>query len=281
MKKSLRLTVLVGSILQITLALSGCGGGASTTATPSPTPTPTTPATTNTSFAFLQLDGSANPVLADAYLMNINTGVATKLNSQSAAYNGIRLSPDGTKAVFTAKDSGGYSQIFVAEIANFNNPIQLTSDDTKVHQAPAFSPDGTMIVSAVFDSLSDTWGIKTLPVDGGAETIVITAGPGVAGAGIAGVASPVFTPDGTKIVFSLDAYGGSYPVGVGNCDSISIVNFNGIGLTQLSNPSCNGDIDISPAISPDGTKGHLYARICRAWYDRPLHPEHLPDRCRG
>ena len=169
--------------------------------------------------------------------MDASTGGIAKLNSQSAAYNGVQLSPDGTKVVFTAFDSAGRSQIFVAALSDFNNPIQLTSNDTEDHFSATFSPDGNTITSSVFDSSSFST-ISTLPAAGGTEAVLTNPSSLAA-------LTPVFTPDGKKIVF-----------GVTNIDGgLYVMNLDGSGLTQLTNLNSNpNEEDYFPSVSPDGTK---------------------------
>ena len=237
LKRRLRALFLPASALLVSLLLSNCGGGATTGTATTPVSTPT-PTPTSSSFAYLQnndpkvgyplIDRAApthssalllraslqlrahnpRPPLSsavniatgtvDAYVMDVATAGITKINSQSGAYHGVQLSPDGTKVVFTADDSAGYSQVFIAALGNFDNPIQLTSNETVDHFLATFSPDGNTITSSVFNALADPgylWAISTLPAAGGAETMI--ANPAI----LEAMAS-AFTPDGKKIVFA-------------------------------------------------------------------------------
>jgi Tol biopolymer transport system component len=167
-----------------------------------------------------------------------NSSTVTKLNSRSGEYNGIQLSPDKTRVVFTADDITGYSQIFVAVVGNFDNPTQLTSNQTVDHFLATFSPDGNTILSSVFNRSADLWTISMLPaVAGGTETVITnpsTLQP-----------TPSFTPDGRKIVFA----------GVGIDGGLFIMNLDGSGRTQLTNLNSNvNQEDFFPSVSPDGTK---------------------------
>jgi Tol biopolymer transport system component len=176
----------------------------------------------------------------DAYVIDTSTGAIAKLNSQSGQYNGIQLSPDGTKVLFTASDSAEYSQIFLADIGNFNNPTQLTSNDTEDHFVATFSPDGNTITSSVFNALADKypWAISTLPAAGGAETVITN--PSTLEA-----LTSAFTPDGKKIIFA----------NTGRAAGLYIANLDGSGLTPLTNLNANPDEeDQYPSVSPDGTK---------------------------
>jgi Tol biopolymer transport system component len=180
----------------------------------------------------------------DAYLLDIDTGTVAALSTQSAAYTGIQLSPDGTKVVFTANDSAGYSQIFVADVNDFNNPRQLTSDDPYGHFLATFSPDGNTIgatrwnYSNPVSPTSPASSLITVPTAGG--TVTAVPAPALAEAWIGG-----FTPDGKKII--LTGFGGSY-VNAG----VYSMNLDGSGLTRLTNLQQETMWDSAASVSPDG-----------------------------
>jgi len=183
----------------------------------------------------------------DAYLMDSRTGAVAKLNSQSGLYNGIQLSPDGSKVAFTAFDSAGYSQVFVATISNFDNPTQLTLSDTADRVCPKFSPDGATIISSVLSqdvNSNLTLAVGMVPVAGGSETLI-------APSGLLPI-SPVFTPDGKKIIFTA-AGGSSVNSTYSGFISIFSMNLDGSGVTQLSGVT-GTYADILPSVSPDGSK---------------------------
>ncbi len=173
----------------------------------------------------------------DAYLVNASTGTQTKLNSLSGEYNDISLSLDGTHVVFTANDSAGYSQIFVAAVDNFGSPTQLTSDDTKDHLNARFSLDGVAILSTVDDN--GALSLSMIATAGATESIINPPG-------LAKCWSPSLTLDGTRLVFE-----GQVNDNVNS--AIYSININGAGLTQLTNPS-GSYWDWRVSLSPDGTK---------------------------
>jgi len=179
----------------------------------------------------------------DAYLAYDYAGTTTKLNSASAAYNGIQLSADGTKVVFTADDSAGYSQVFVASVNDFDNPTQLTSSETEDHYNAKLSPDGTMIISS--EQYVGPWYsgvvwyyLSMISTASGAETLIIPPPT------IVFPASPILTPDGTKLIVSGQSNSGEF--------AIYSVNVDGTGLTQLSYPNERQN-DFAPSLSPDGS----------------------------
>jgi Tol biopolymer transport system component len=248
------------TVVLVALTLSSCGGGSPVKSI----------APVNTSFAFLQINGSSGSAAAirstvgndfrvpgrlnpsaptartpisstvniatgvvDAYLMDINTGIQTKLNSQSADYTGIQLSSDGTKVVFTANDSAGYSQIFVADVTGFDNPTQLTSDNPNGHYLPTFSSDGSTIAASKWIYAARNSSLITVPTAGGPITeILIPFSIGDAWPG-------AFTPDGKSLVFE------------GGSGSIYLTNLDGSGLTRLTIEG-GSYWDVGPSVSPDG-----------------------------
>lgn len=263
MKPLLRLSTPFGSALLIALAISGCGGGSGASSSV-PTPIPTT-----ATFAYLQdtTTGSYPGVPAysqasamrkasthvamprisalvnivagtqDAYLVNAATASRTKLNSVSGDYRDIDLSLDGTKVVFTAWDSAGYSQIFVADVSNFNNPSQLTSNDTLDHFNARFSLDGATVLSTI--DQNQALSLSMIPTAGGTETVIRPSG-------LLKCWSPSLTLDHTTLVFE-----GQESSNVNA--AIYSINVDGSSLTRLTNPS-GSYWDWRVSLSPDGTK---------------------------
>jgi Tol biopolymer transport system component len=173
----------------------------------------------------------------DAYLVNAATASQTKLNSVSSWYRDIDLSPDGKTVVFTARDSAGYSQIFVANVSSFDSPLQLTADDTRDHYNARFSPDGATILSTIDQNSAVS--LSIIPAAGGTETAIVPPG-------LLKSWSPSLTPDGTKLIFEGQANSNVNA-------AIYSINVNGSGLTQLTNLS-GGYWDWRVSLSPDGTQ---------------------------
>ncbi len=260
MRKAFLIVLLLGSLLVLTFAVTGCESTGVTT-----------PTATN-QFAFLRYTGGTfgaqfaargeqlqaaraahrsavrsnvapavvdiNPGPIDVYLTS-NTGAPgseTKVTTDaSGAYHSARLSYDGKKAVFAADitdANGTYSQVFLVDMSNTQaDPVQVTTDK-EWHYDAELSRDGSKILFLYWDSNLFTYQMGIVPSSGGTETKF-------AGLADMAVLGPTFTPDGNKIVFE-------------NCneDNLYIINADGTGLTQLTD---TGD-DRNPSVSPDGTK---------------------------
>ena len=163
------------------------------------------------------------------YVMDTLTGTPVKLTSGPQAFENVLLSADGTKLVATA-DDGTYVQVYVAD-SKLQTITQLTSD-ASYHYDASISADGTKVA---YDDGNGK--IYTIPATGGTATAVPT--PSLEEAW-----SPVFTPDGKKIVFT--GWSGS-----ADTSFIYSMNLDGTGLTQLS----KGTVwDGMPSVSADGTK---------------------------
>ena len=258
MKKALRSSLLAASALLISFGLSSCGSG-------NPTPF----AGSTTSFAYLQessVSATKVPAVAgrahelnprrarvhearprisnmgtginlgagniDLYVMDSATGATTKLNPTSAAFMSAKLSVDGTKLVFSAEDTSGYLQVFVADakLQTITQLTGLTPADESDHANAAFSADGKTVV---FDTMNGGQ-IYTIPATGGTPTLIATQVFGV---------FPIFTPNGKSIVFEGDST---------SSDTYAIfsVNLDGSALTQLTLPTLG---DFLPSVSPDGS----------------------------
>ncbi|MEO6334890.1 MAG: winged helix-turn-helix domain-containing protein [Pyrinomonadaceae bacterium] len=140
-------------------------------------------------------------------------------------------SPDGTKILFSS-DGEGSDDIFVTSAEVFH-PRQLLSDNDKNLGFPSYSPDGKQIVYQV--ETKDKGGeIRTFNLETREGSLVLaTVDPHI---------SPIFTPDGSRIIFHNR---------VGSSMEICAVKTDGTDLVNLTNDPSK---DVDPAVSPDGTK---------------------------
>lgn len=240
--------ILLAWVLPITLGLLSCASGPDSATSTSGS------GSYATTFAYLQ--GSYNPPpgpripnlsvdiasgAVDLYVMDTSTGISTQINPQSAAFQNVQLSADGSKLLFTAVNSEGCTEIYTAD-RKFQTLTQITQysvgSPCNDHREAALSTDGTEIT---FAYAGPNASISTIPAVGG----MITQIPGVPGNVLGAVLDPVFTPDGKSVVFR------GYPIG-SIASRIYIVNVDGTGLAQLSSGS-DGGSDSYPAVSPDGT----------------------------
>jgi Tol biopolymer transport system component len=280
MKKTFRMNLLIGAAALSALALTGCSSGRNQTNLVAYLQSTAAPVTPGVAKALVHAPGSKAPQKGgapavatvnipagtfDAWIVDASAATPKpfKLSSTPGLYTGIQLSKNGTAVVFTAFDNNaancdtlrglGCSQVFVASVLDFGNPIQLTNSTTEDHFAARFSPDGTIVTSSVFDNDAFVSELSTIPITStmpftfGAETLI--APP----ATLAGLFYPSLTPDNRKIVFEGES------VTEGTNAAIYIMNLDGTGLTQLTNPD-NAFWDWHPSLSEDG-KTLLFTRI--------------------
>ena len=265
MKKTLRFNLLIGAAALTALALTGCGGSSSQTNLVAYLQVNTPPVSTDAKAQvhtpvgqsqFLSL--KARPHVAgipaistvdiqagtlDAWVVDASTATPKpfKLSSTPGEYEGIQLSRDGTVAVFTADDVLGYTQIFVAYIADFGNPIQVTTSESMDHYQAKFSPDETMITSSVYDYNTDAAELSIIPIT--ANPVVIGTEKLIVPAGLEYAWTPSLTPGNTKVVFQGTVADAT--------SAIYIMNVDGSGLIQLTNPT-NTTWDWEPNLTVDG-----------------------------
>ena len=204
--------ILVAWVLLTTLGLLNCGSGSHSVTSGS--------GSYPTTFAYLQgsytgVPGPRIPNLTvdlgsgalDLYVMDASTGISTKVNPQSAEFGSVQLSADGSKLLFTARDSEACTEIYMAD-AKFQTLTQLTQyfvgSPCFDHSEAALSSDGTMIA---FAYAGPNASVSTIPAVGGTITPILY--PGVPGSVVDVAIDPVFTPDGKNIVFR------GYPLGSG------------------------------------------------------------------
>jgi WD40-like Beta Propeller Repeat len=98
---------------------------------------------------------------------------------------------------------------------------------------PSFSPDSRRIVFTSNRANSSNWDIYSMNVNGtGLVRLTSTAGLDT---------EPVFSPDGSKIAFATERYGGDL--------ELAVMGANGSGVQRLTNNTLH---DIEPAWRPDG-----------------------------
>ena len=162
-----------------------------------------------------------------------------------AGTEGPHWLPDG-RILFDSNRAGGPDDwhLFVVE-ASGGEPEQLTTDPDRIEFYGAASPDGSMLAHGAALATGDPAepfidaGIFLRDLVDGNERQLIKPPEGTFDEW------PHFSPDGTKVAFSR-GLGGEPGSALG---SIYVVNVDGTGLQQVTDPALNA---IRPRWSPDG-----------------------------
>jgi Tol biopolymer transport system component/imidazolonepropionase-like amidohydrolase len=162
---------------------------------------------------WMSLDVSPNghtiafDLLGDIYLLPIDGGQATAIESGLAWSMQPRFSPDGSEIAYTS-DAGGGDNIWIMG-ADGSDPRQLTKEDFRLLNNPYWSPDGAYV--AVRKHFTTTRSLGTGEIwiyhrNGGGGVAVIEK-PDEEHQKELG--EPAFSPDGRYIYFSVDSTSGS------------------------------------------------------------------------
>lgn len=153
------------------------------------------------------------------------------------------LSPNGRQIAYAWKKEGGEFDIYI-KLIDLGEPVRLTSNSGH-NVSPSWSPDGERI--AFLRATPSQTEIIVMPALGGSERVIFQFEGGFDqwqsyGPKNWGKSGPVWTKDG-KAVIVCDAWTDV------NCGLIR-VDLNG-ARTRLTSPD-RGELDFSPAVSPDG-----------------------------
>jgi PGF-pre-PGF domain-containing protein len=159
------------------------------------------------------------------------------------ANQNIAVSPDESKIVYNRYSTADPTDIYILDLNQNNSRYKLAngsiSQQTQAGQPQVWSPDGSKIVYCSYEYRnndgieSGNYCIYSIKVDGTEKTQLTFDSYS---------SSPVFSPDGSKIVFVSDI--------TGNKD-IWVMDADGENKEQFTTDSAR---DYSPEWSPDGTK---------------------------
>ncbi len=176
----------------------------------------------------------------EIYTMNPDGTGRVRLTTNTYNESTPIFSPDGTKIMYTSNASGN-SEIYLMDSDGSGPATNLTNNPSADHSG-AFSRDGTKI-TFISERDAAQWlaEVYIMNADGSGQTRVTTHGY----SGNRYSDAPEFSPDGSKIVYSMA------PVGSSQLGKIHLINIDG------TEPEVVGDLaseaNTSPTFNEDGS----------------------------
>jgi imidazolonepropionase-like amidohydrolase/Tol biopolymer transport system component len=145
-------------------------------------------------------------LLGDIYVIPMEGGEARQLTEGMAWNMQPRYSPDGRWIAFTS-DRGGGDNVWVME-RDGSNPTQVTSENFRLLNGPAWAPDSDYIVARKHFTSARSLGAGEMWLyhrEGGTSGLQLTERPNDQ----QDVNEPAFSPDGRYLYYSQDVTGGT------------------------------------------------------------------------
>jgi Ca2+-binding RTX toxin-like protein/Tol biopolymer transport system component len=151
---------------------------------------------------FFAIDLSGPPG-GGLYVRDMATGLVTAIDlGGRSSVDEARFSSDGTKIVFSSSEVPRHTSVAIKDLSS--GAVTLVADESLT---PSFSPNGTKVVFASWTDFGSGYNgyaqIYIRELGTGLITQVSTSAAGVTGDREA--RNPVFSPDGTKLLFESDA----------------------------------------------------------------------------
>ncbi len=189
-------------------------------------------------------DATGDPQI---YVMNNDGSNVLKITNISVSgYNnngyGFSWSPDGGRILYAH-----YDKLYRVDINGSNLQIIATAPANRNFRECSWSPKGDKIVCSTVGVNPFDNEIMLMNADGSNQSVLINNPAGT-------VSAPVFSIDGTKILFTQDISGYEDQSGRQLNSHIFSMKITNSDTTDLSKSKIDGTNDLFPRFSPDGSK---------------------------
>jgi imidazolonepropionase-like amidohydrolase/Tol biopolymer transport system component len=192
-------------------------------------------------------------LLGDIYTMPISGGTPKRIADGLAWDVHPRFSPDGTRIAFTS-DRGGGDNIWVMN-ADGSDKRQVTKEDFRLLNQPAWSPDGRFIAAKKHFTTGRSLGTGEIWLyhvsGGGGVQVVERANEALQKE----LGEPVFAPDGSAIYYTRNTTGGNiFEYAQDSQSGIFAIERHDLATGEVTTAVSGYGGAVRPAPSPDGTE---------------------------
>ncbi|OBV10922.1 amidohydrolase family protein [Erythrobacter dokdonensis] len=190
-------------------------------------------------------------LLGDIYTMPITGGTPTRISEGLAWDVHPRFSPDGARIAFTS-DRGGGDNIWVMN-ADGSDKRQVTKEDFRLLNQPAWSPDGRFIAAKKHYTTERSLGTGEVWIyhvsGGGGVQVVERANERLQKE----LGEPVFAPDGSAIYYTRNTTGGNvFEYAQDSQTGIFAIERHDLATGEVTTAVSGYGGAVRPAPSPDG-----------------------------